>query len=415
MKVSVANPSIAPHVKQNVLAYAERQQLSLFYTGLISHQDDRFSKIISRLKGIGKFLSRRSFPIIPITHIKSRPLPELLRSVASRKLNPTITDQIWEWSELGFDQWVSKQLNNNIPDVIHTYEHAALNTLTIAKTLGVLTVYEQPSQHHLFLTPIIKEQFLKYPMLQSRSTDLLINEKSVRRNHRRDMELDIADIILCNSTFTKETLIKSGVAEDKIKMIPLGFPSVHEKKYPSICGRPIRFMYAGNQSIRKGTHLLYEAWRSTGFAALEAELWLVGAIDDQLLLGKGMPANIIIKKNIAHEQLMELYREIDVLILPTLADGFGMVVTEAMSQGVPVIATKNSCGPDIIAHNEDGWIIPAGEVEPIVDTMKWIFNNKACLANFGSAAIAKSKSWQWEDYRKALTDFVELEWKKKQH
>lgn len=410
MKVSLANPSIAPHIKQNVLAYYEAGQLDCFYSSFINHPDNKLASFLAKFKKIGKELDRRSFAELPIKYFHNRPLPELIRSVAARKLNPIITDRIWEWAELGFDNWTSKQINKNKPDVIHTYEHAALKTLQTAKALGIYTIYEQLSQHHGFFTSIVEAQLKQYPLLKSNHSDLLINEKAIARNARRDEELAIADLILCNSSFTKRTLVNAGVPETKIKVIPLAFPKTLDTVAIKDKNSPIKFLYAGNQSIRKGTHLLFEAWRQCGFETDEAELWLIGSINKELLLNKELPSNVIIKENIPHQQLMELYQQIDVFVLPTLADGFGMVVTEAMSQGVPVIATENSCGPDIIDHKKNGWVIPAGDISALANAMRWAVNNRNSLSEMGMNALQKAKSWQWADYRKGLVQLVNASW-----
>jgi glycosyltransferase involved in cell wall biosynthesis len=406
MKIALSNPSIAPHVKQNVMAYYEADLLQYFYCAFFYHPDNKLLSFLAQRKGFKNELERRSFAELPIVYFKSRPIPELIRSLSARKLSHDITDIVWEWAELGFDSWVSKQIEKDLPDVVHTYEHAALATLKCAKSRGLFTVYEQLSQHHAFFTPIVEEQLKLYPQLKSGVSDLLINKKAVIRNNRRDEEIAIADLILCNSSFTKYTLIKAGIDEGRIEIIPLAFPKTIAKITEKDIHRPIRFLYAGNQSIRKGTHLLFEAWRKCSFEENEAELWLVGATNPELLLGKSFPSNVIIKENIPHVELMKLYREIDVFVLPTLADGFGMVVTEAMSQGVPAIATEHSCGPDIIDHNLNGWVIPAGNIEALVETLKWVIENKNKLPEFSSEALKKASSWQWEDYRKALIKLI---------
>ena len=65
-------------------------------------------------------------------------------------------------------------------------------------------IYEQPSQHHTFLTPIILDQIKLYKELNDSRINLLIDEKSRKRNSRRDEELKLCDLVICNSTFTKK-------------------------------------------------------------------------------------------------------------------------------------------------------------------------------------------------------------------
>jgi glycosyltransferase involved in cell wall biosynthesis len=409
LKIVVSNPSVPPHVKQTVMAYQEASYLDHFYTSFFEHPKNVFSSALKKIKSLEKEINRRSFHELPIDKFVSRPIPELLRSIASRKLPPIAADRIWEWSELGFDNWVSKNLHQNI-DAVHTYEHAALSTLKKAKELNILGIYEQPSQHHAFFDTIVKRQTALYPELKTEAANLLVNDKAIKRNARRDEELALASLIICNSTFTKRTLIAGGIDPQKIAVIPLSFPPVIQHKKTVSGKKPMVFIHAGNQSLRKGSHLLYKAWRNCNFPADEAELWLVGKMQLPQHLRDDLPGKVIIKENIPHDELMALYQQADVFVLPTLADGFGMVVTEAMSQGVPVIASENCCGPDVIEHGKDGWIIPAGDIEQLTIQMKWCIANPQQVAACGNEAIQKAIDWQWPKYREKLAEIVFNKW-----
>jgi len=402
MKISIANPSVAPHVKQNVTAYFDSGDLSTFYTTFFSHPESTLSILLSKIPGLNKELKKRAFNNLPIPYFASKPLLEILRSISARKLSAEITDAIWHRAELSFDNWVAKRIDTENIDAIHTYEHCALATLEKARQKGIYTIYEQLSQHHTFFTKVAKEQFLLYPDLKTLNNDLLVNNKAKKRNIRRDNELKLADVILCNSSFTKTTLIDAGIDEKKITVIPLAFPKPIEKVRDRNRNEPIKFLYAGNQSLRKGVHLLYEAWKICNFEAVEAELWLIGKMQLPEHLRTNLPGKVIIKNTIPHEELIGIYSEVDIFVLPTLADGFGMVITESMSQGTPVITTENSAGPDIIKHNENGWIIPAGNLEALIKQMKAVVKNAANLEKISTAALATARRWQWPEYRSSL-------------
>jgi glycosyltransferase involved in cell wall biosynthesis len=409
MKVVVSNPSVAPHVQQTVMAYHEAKYLDKFYTSFFDHPDNSFSSLLKKIGPIKNEVLRRSFNQLPIEKFATRPFPELLRSLSARKLGPVITDKIWEWSELGFDKWVADHLTPAI-DVVHTYEHAAFATLEKANKLGLFSIYEQPSQHHMFFNTIAKQQIALYPELNSATSELLVNKKADKRNKRRDEELSLASLVLCNSSFTKKTLVAGGVDAEKISIIPLSFPPVNNITRSASNNTPMIFLYAGNQSLRKASHILYHAWRHCNFTANQAELWLIGKMLLPEHLRSDLPGKVIIKENIPHTELMELYKKANVFVLPTLADGFGMVVTEAMSQGLPVIASENSCGPDIINHMEDGWIIPAGNVDILATQMQWCITHPAEVALFGNAAMQKAREYQWPQYRQKLAETVFNKW-----
>ncbi|RYE37216.1 MAG: glycosyltransferase, partial [Sphingobacteriaceae bacterium] len=326
MKGIIANPGVGPHVQQTAMAYHEQQLLHTFYTTLYHQPDAVFSRYFSWFfPFLAKLLSRRTLQNIPPQQVKTFKRFELLRILADKTLLPVATDFVWEWGELAFDNWVSRQINLDI-QWVHTYEHCSLSTLKQAKKTGIKSFYEQPSQHFSFFEKIAKDQLKKYPELINLETLLLTDQKSERRNQRREQELNLCDYVICNSTFTKKTLIDAQISAEKIITIPLGFPDAVKNIDKNSTGKTI-FIYAGNQSLRKGTHLLYQAWKTCNFKVEEAELWMIGSNQLPLKIREGLGENVKFVHNVPHSELLQLMTKADLLVLPTLCDGFGMVIT----------------------------------------------------------------------------------------
>lgn len=403
IKGVVANPNIAPHIKQSVLAYWEANILDNFYTSFLEHSQYPLTRIITAtFPVLSKDLKRRSFEELPFNHIKKRPYLEIFRIFSSKVLNAAITDKLWEWNELDFDNWVARNLDDSL-SFIHVYEHSSLATLKRSKKLNIRSFYEQPSIHHQTFSEIIKEQFNNFPVFENSSASLLTDKKTINRNKRRDEELKIADNIICNSTFTKTSLINAGVSEHKIMTIPLGFPDVLPKNpnHKDISS-PVIFMYAGNMSLGKGTHLLLNAWKNLNLKPQQAVLWIIGKNYLPKTFLEGMEEKVKFIDNIPHNELMKIYQQASVFIHPTLADGFGMVVTEAMSQGLPVIASHNCIAPDIITEKINGLLIEAGEQKAIEDSILWCLDNRNKLFEMGLAAQQKAMLYPWAAYRSNL-------------
>lgn len=409
MKIVVSNSAIAPHVKQTVLAYETAGFLTKFYTSFYKHPRNKLSVILQKIGPFKERINRRSFTELPINKFESKPLRELIRTFSSHFLNEKLTDNIWEWAEVNFDKWVSKKIKNTKIDAIHTYEYIALETIIAAKKRGIFTIYEQPSVHYATAKAIADEQLNKFPELWNNNVAKKSN-KTEYRNKRRARELFETDLILCNSSFTTKTLIDGGIPPKKIITIPLPFPKPIETKIkkPS---KPFIFLFAGNQSVIKGAHILYASWLKCKFNRDEAELWLIGKMLLPESLRKNLPGKIVIKDTIPREELMVLYQYADILIMPTLSDGFGMVITEAMSQGLPVIATTNSCANDFIENGINGWVIPANDEKALTEQMILCLKGKDKLHNIGLRAIESAKKWQELDYSKLLSKTIENKWK----
>lgn len=406
MKGILANPNIGPHAKESVLAYYENNLLDTFYTTFFEHSKYPLSNFLGFIApSLKQEFKRRSFEELPYHFIKSYPFKELMRVFAARKLNPLLTDKIWEWAELSFDKWVASKIHKDLT-FIHVYEHGALASLQQAKKLNVKCFYEQPSIHHRSFTEIIKNQLLKYPAFNTKVINLLHDENAVRRNQRRDQELILADKIICNSTFTKNSLIKAGVNENNIITVPLGFPIANETILPKDSVKKIIFMYAGNLSLGKGSHILIEAWKDLKLNHKQAELWLIGKNNLPAAFLIGLNDTIKFINNVPRSDLMKIYQKAHVFIHPTLADGFGMVITEAMSCGLPVIATYNCAGPDIITEKGNGLLIEADNKEAIKNSIIWCLTNQTKLIEMGIEARNKARSYPWSAYRKDLAEQV---------
>ncbi|RZK76847.1 MAG: glycosyltransferase [Pedobacter sp.] len=203
------------------------------------------------------------------------------------------------------------------------------------------------------------------------------------------------------------TLIDAGINENKIIKIPLAYPEVSEDYLMKDSIDSFTFICIGSLSLTKGTHILLDAWRKHFSKLANAKLIFAGnnSLPDKVI--ENLPANIRIMGFLNKPDLELIYREADLLVFPTLGDGFGMVITEAMAHGIPVLTTKNSAGYDLIENEVDGFITEAGDAEALAERMRWIVENKSILPNMSKLIIEKAKKYQWSDYRKLLIKDVE--------
>ncbi len=98
----------------------------------------------------------------------------------------------------------------------------------------------------------------------------------------------------------------------------------------------------------------------------------------------------------------------DVLIFPSLFEGFGQVITEAMAQGTPVITTERTAGPDFIEHGENGWLINACSVEAIKIVLEEIIRCPDRIAEVGKQALETAKKRPWSVYGQELAKAVRI-------
>jgi len=97
----------------------------------------------------------------------------------------------------------------------------------------------------------------------------------------------------------------------------------------------------------------------------------------------------------------------DVLVLPSLFEGFGLVILEAMAQGVPVITTSHTAGPDLIENEVDGFIVPIRSSEAIAEKLDLLASDHERLVAMKLAAKRKAALCRWEIYQQRLVEVAQ--------
>ncbi len=404
-KVLFSDPGCAPFAQHAARALHEARLLTTYVTCFHYQPDDMLDRSLRLLlrsiyRDPGRELTRRSITEISREYVVSHPVPELLRMLPPKLgFGSSICDLVWERTEKWFDSIVARKHLNGA-GAVYAYEHAALATFRAQKACGGLCIYEQPIAHHLTASEILDAEFAEYPEAET-AHDRHLRRYRHRRNQRKDEELRLADLVIVNTTFTKRSLLRAGIPENYIKVVPLGAPSP-VPDIPVDSKSPFIFLSAGTQSVRKGVHYLLQAWRKLAPRGDDVELWLVGKMSLAPRLLERLPGRVVIRPSVPRQELFDLYRSAGVLVFPSLCEGFGMVITEAMAHNLPVITTRNTAGPDLIDSGKNGFIVPIRDSEKLAETMQWCIDHRSEVRDIGRAAAGTVSRWQWNHYRAAL-------------
>jgi glycosyltransferase involved in cell wall biosynthesis len=116
----------------------------------------------------------------------------------------------------------------------------------------------------------------------------------------------------------------------------------------------------------------------------------------------GLPNSIRFNGPVGRDELYRAYRAADLLVFPSLCDGFGMVVTEALSHGLPVLTTRRAGAADRIRSGETGFVISSADAGELAAALDAAISRRTALADMRPAAWKAAASWQWSDYRREL-------------
>ena len=211
-------------------------------------------------------------------------------------------------------------------------------------------------------------------------------------------EWELADKIIVNSNWAKNMIVKQGACEKKVHILPLvqeeNSYTVESKPVNLNC--PIKVLYVGSIVLRKGIQYLLEV--SKRLSDKKFEFHIIGSSNlshSQLRL---MYPNVFFYEHIPFSEVSQFYKDSDVLVFPSLSDGFGSVQVEAMSYGLPVIAST-SCA-HVVEHGCSGFLIPPNNSIEIEKYLCFLENNREFLQQMKFNAKKRSKDFSFEKISK---------------
>lgn len=307
-----------------------------------------------------------------------------------------------------FGEKTFKFIKKHKPDMVISYDY---NSAILFERLAdecpeVIKVLDVSIATRPFMQESFKKDYEKtkeralidnYPEIWS--------EESIKRVYR---EINKADYFLAPSQVVKKSLVYCGVAEKKIKVVPYGTDcSKFQYKKRSVQNGPLKLIFVGAVDYRKGIHHLLKV--ISRFDCNEVDVKLVGAYnsEDSIYKKYHSEANIEFCGFVTHDTLAEYYQKADVFVFPTLGEGFGMVVLEAMSCGLPVIISDVAGGNDTISEGIDGFEFEAGNDEQLYEKIKWFLDHREAIPDMAENARKKSETYTWDIYSERLQKVID--------
>ena len=392
-RVVVSHP-VHQHAYDAAIALQQAGLLRCFVTGVYRTNRGLFSERLWRWtppplqRWIEGNLRRRWNPELDPRLVVSFPTHHLI-AFAYRAVRSMPLLRRWDaeyWADKRFDAAVGRWLRRSGPPaLVHAFENSALCTLRAARELGATTVLDVPSAHEYYRQVVLEEGgdtsgFTSYSRLRA--------------------ERELADYLFVPSEFTMRCLVEHGVPVEKIVVIPLG---ANVEQFSPVCDRKdgmFRVLYVGQISLRKGVRYLLEAWRRQSLP--NAELLLVGGADaDGRKILRQYEGIYRWVGNVPRCDVHHWFQQSDVFVLPSLADTWGLVVSEAMAAGLPVIKTS-SCGA-VVRDEVDGFIVPPRDIEALQEKIAFLYAHPELGREMGARARALIETrYTWGHWRERV-------------
>lgn len=271
---------------------------------------------------------------------------------------------------------------------IHCCANAALAQLYRAKDLGIKGIIERGTLHIAEQDALMKKESVPIP-------PALVK--------RQLLEYKKADYITVPSSIAAESFKKHGI--ENVFMNNLGV-DIEQFSPGKKSDDVFRVLSVGIISKQKGHHYLLKAFKEQ--KKNNAELVLIGGIKEDVK--QEMQACKSLYKHIPHikqSELVEHYRNASVFVLPSVQDGWGMVVSEAQACGIPCIVSENTGAKDMIREGWNGFIIPTGNVKALINKIEYFHNNPSEVKRMGKNARMAAEKFSWNAYEQRYAKFVE--------
>jgi glycosyltransferase involved in cell wall biosynthesis len=283
-------------------------------------------------------------------------------------------------------------------DVVHTWPLAARQTLLTARRMGIPTVLERPNAHTRFAYEVVAKECERLGVALPPDHEHAFNSE---RLQKEEDEYRLADYLLCPSEFVASTFRGEGF--DDAKLLRHGYGYDHERYHADTTrrrdGEGLQVLFVGVCAVRKGVHFALEAWlrspaSETGTFSIAGGF--LPAYRDRIA---DMLAHPSVRVLGHRDDVPELMRRSDVLVLPSLEEGSPLACMEAVGSGcVPLVS--DACAA--VAVRDNALVHEVGDVATLSRHMTLLHEEPERLARMRAACLEVAPQFTWASAGRSL-------------
>ncbi len=282
-------------------------------------------------------------------------------------------------------------------DAFFGYAYASLEALEAARDRGTLAVVDQidpgfPEQQ------LVEAEARAWPQLALPSPPV-----PPAYFDRARREWQIADIIVVNSEWTRELLRQDGAPDSKIAVLPLAYEPPIAPAPRQHANRPLRILWLGSVSLRKGIQYLIEAARQLTDAPVEFHI--AGPLHIRHKALDTAPANMRWLGHIPAANATALYAASDLFVLPTISDGFAITQLEALAHGLPVVVTPNCAR--VVEDGATGFVVPPRDPTALAEALLRFVRDPQLLETMSPRCIRRAREFSIDRYSRQLATLLQ--------
>lgn len=286
-----------------------------------------------------------------------------LHKFVPKRFRPS-SRSLFLWQDRGFDRWVGSHLD--AADFVHAIPGQALGTFRGARRVGVKTVLNHATGPVRDWVRIMEPE---YERVGLNLTDHCPYDSEYFA--REDEEYALADFHCAASTVVRDQLIARGLPRERVWVVPYGAES--GTFHPGTeAPEDFRIIFAGQVCLRKDLRTLLTALSHVGEAKWRVDFYGAdyGECAQDLAAYRGATP-LHFHGPVAQRDLAAAMRGGSVMVLPSLEEGFGLVVPQALNCGLPCLVSDRVGAKDLIRPRENGAIFPVQNPEALAEELTW--------------------------------------------
>ncbi len=226
------------------------------------------------------------------------------------------------------------------------------------------------------------------------------------RIEQRNNSWQHADLIICASSFTRQTLVEAGADPRLCKVVPYGVDLPDEKAGIAPSRDRFEALFVGSGIQRKGLHHLITAWMRANMPA-DSRLTLVCRnIDSAMDNLARQDSSIRLLHGVSKEELSNLYCISSIFVMPSLIEGFGQVYLEALSFGCPVVGTPHTGLPDLGGEEDGIFTVTPGNIDQLRELLSRLAVTLPGNLHIRRQARLCASRFPWSRFRAGLRSLL---------
>ena len=391
MQIAVVHPG-TQHAFRLVFELDRLGHDVTFFTGLAFRTSSSLVRLATSVHGPHRrIVASHTFQGAQGVDLRTRPVTSITALVAHK----VGWHRAIPWRNNAFQRSVVRELASISPDAVIGFDTSSHIIAQQCASMHIPFILDQS------IAPFAaKQRMLQHLTFKQPDWADTLHPKSEREHRNEGREIALATKIVAASAFTKDGLIESGVDPFRVEVIPFGvdpdrFNSTQDRTHTR-ARNALRFIFVGSVTARKGVPLLLEAWKNVRSA--ECELLLVGSISDEVRKLVPKSEDIKLTGPVPHAEVAALMAGSDVFVFPSLCEGFGLVLLEALASGLPVIATRATAAPDLIEGRGCGKIIEPNDAAGLAVAMRGYTEDRNRLRSEALQSVAIAREYSWDRY-----------------